>query len=536
MSNKSGFSKEVITRSRKGFRKAALVVAGMIVVYLLVLGAGWIPSVNGGHAEHSAEAETAELDNHGAAGAIQEEQAGPGEAVQERYVPPMLAVVPFILILLAIAVLPLIPATSHWWEHNINRFLVAVVLAAITLLYYGLLHPGGLNNHFTHHTGSSPGLDTVFAVFSNAIFGEFISFIILLFSLYVISGGINLRGDLPAHPGVNVVFLALGTILASFIGTTGSAMVFIRPLLTTNKERKYRVHTVVFFIFMVCNCGGLLLPVGDPPLFLGYLRGVPFTWTLRLWPFWLGVNALLLLIYYVWDRILYAKEEIRAIVRDETQVEPLQLTGKINIPLIIGVVCCVAFIVPGKPFPLLGFGTPRFMSELVMLLLVITSLLVTRTEVRLHNRFDFHAILEVAALFSGIFVCMQVPIEVLQIKGASLGLTEPFHFFWATGILSSFLDNAPTYVVFFETAAALPHHGGVLLLLSDARYIAEQYLIPISLGAVFMGANTYIGNGPNFMVKSIAESSGIKMPSFFGYMGYSLLVLIPVFVAATFFL
>ena len=532
MSNSTGFGEAVIKRSREGFRKATLLVSGLVGLYLVVLGSGWLPSVDGGHADHSVEAETAEAESHGAAAESQVE----AEAVQERYVPPIPAVVPFILLLLSIAVLPLIPATSHWWEHNSNRFLVAALLGAITLIYYGVLHPGGLANHFTHHTNSAPGLETVFAVFSNAIFGEFIAFIVLLFSLYVISGGINLRGDLPAHPGINVVFLALGTLLASFIGTTGSAMVFIRPLLSTNRERKYRVHTVVFFIFLVCNCGGLLLPVGDPPLFLGYLRGVPFTWTLRLWPYWLGVNISLLLIYYVWDRILYAKEDIRSILLDETQVEPLKLTGKINIPLIIGVVCCVAFIVPGKPFPLLGFETPRFMSEMVMLLLVITSLLITKIEVRLHNRFDFHAILEVAALFSGIFVCMQVPIELLQIKGASLGLTDPFHFFWFTGILSSFLDNAPTYVVFFETAAALPHETGTILSLGGARYIAEQYLVPISLGAVFMGANTYIGNGPNFMVKSIAESSGIKMPSFFGYMGYSLLVLIPVFIIVTFFL
>ena len=531
MSNKTDFSGEVLNRSRKGFLKATYVVIGLVVLYLAALGAGWIPSATVHHDDHSEEAAVTEAD-HGAAEETHGEEAGDAE----KYVPPIPAIAPFALLLLCIAVLPLIPATSHWWEHNSNRFLIAMILGGITLIYYGFLHPGGLDNHFTHHLNSTPGLDTVFVVFSNAIFGEFISFIVLLFSLYVISGGINLRGDLPAHPGVNAAFLGLGTLLASFIGTTGSAMVFIRPLLTTNKERKYRVHTVVFFIFMACNCGGLLLPVGDPPLFLGYLRGVPFEWTLRLWPYWLGVNAALLLIYYVWDRILYEKEEIRSIVRDETHVEPLKLTGKINIPLIIGVVLCVAFIVPGKPFPLFGFETPKFMSEMVMLLLVITSLLITKTEVRLHNRFDFHAILEVAALFSGIFICMQVPIELLQIKGASLGLTDPFHFFWATGTLSSFLDNAPTYVVFFETAAALPHETGGLLSLGGARFIAEQYLVPISLGAVFMGANTYIGNGPNFMVKSIAESSGIKMPSFFGYMGYSILVLVPVFVVVTLFL
>lgn len=536
MSNYSGFSNEVLERSRSGFLRATYLVIGLVFVYLTALGAGWIPPVNVDHSEHHEAADISGAESHEPLEPGHEEEDTHGADDDGQYVPPIPAVAPFALLLLAIAILPLIPATSHWWEHNSSRFLVAMVLAGITLFYYGFMHPGGLVNHFTHHQDSAAGLDTVFVVFSNAIFGEFIPFIVLLFSLYVISGGINLRGDLPAHPRVNAAFLALGAILASFIGTTGSAMVFIRPLLTTNRERKYRVHTVVFFIFMACNCGGLLLPVGDPPLFLGYLRGVPFSWTLKLWPYWLGVNALLLVIYYIWDRILYAKEDIRAIVSDEAHVEPLRLTGKKNIPLIIGVVLSVAFIVPGKPFPLFGFETPRFMSEMVMLLLVITSLLLTRTEVRLRNRFDFHAILEVAALFSGIFICMQVPIELLHIKGSSLGLDEPFHFFWATGILSSFLDNAPTYVVFFETAGALPQQAGNLVSLGGARYIAENYLVPISLGAVFMGANTYIGNGPNFMVKSIAESAGVKMPSFFGYMVYSMLVLIPVFVIVTLFL
>jgi len=536
MSNYSGFSNEVLTRSREGFLRATYLVIGLVVIYLIVLGAGWLPSANVDHSEDHETAEVSETADHVAVEPGLEESGEAHGPEEGRYVPPVPAVIPFALLLLAIALLPLIPATSHWWEHNSSRFLVAMVLASITLFYYGFMHPGGLDNHFTHQVDSTSGLETVFVVFSNAIFGEFIPFIVLLFSLYVISGGINLRGDLPAHPRVNATFIALGTILASFIGTTGSAMVFIRPLLTTNRERKYRVHTVVFFIFMACNCGGLLLPVGDPPLFLGYLRGVPFTWTLQLWPYWLAVNTLLLLIYYIWDRILYSREEIQDIVIDEAHVEPLRLTGKKNIPLIIGVVLSVAFIVPGKPFPLLGFETPRFMSEMVMMLLVITSLLLTSTEVRLRNRFDFHAILEVAALFSGIFICMQVPIEILHIKGSSLGLDDPVHFFWFTGILSSFLDNAPTYVVFFETAAALPEQVGNLVSLGGARYIAENYLVPISLGAVFMGANTYIGNGPNFMVKSIAESSGVKMPSFFGYMVYSTLILIPVFVGVSFFL
>lgn len=530
MSKNSGFGQEVIESSRQGFRKVTILVVGFILLYFITLGAGWIPSVGGDHAEH-VDHDHAVTETEAAAPESHEKEAG----TPDQYVPPVPAIAPFALLLLAIAFLPLIPATSHWWEHNSSRFLVAMILAGVTLVYYWFLHPGGLENHFTHQYDSAPGIDTVFAVFSNAIFGEFIPFIVLLFSLYVISGGINLRGDLPAHPRVNATFIALGTLLASFIGTTGSAMVFIRPLLATNRERKYRVHTVVFFIFMACNCGGLLLPVGDPPLFLGYLRGVPFEWTLSLWPFWLAVNSILLLIYYIWDRILYSREEIRDIVRDESHVEPMKLTGLVNIPLIIGVVLSVAFIVPGKPFPFLGFETPRFCSEMTMLLLVVISLLVTNVEVRLRNRFDFHAILEVAALFSGIFICMQVPIELLHIKGSSLGLTEPFHFFWATGFLSSFLDNAPTYVVFFETATSLPHQPGALVSLGGARFIAEHYLIPISLGAVFMGANTYIGNGPNFMVKSIAESSGVKMPSFFGYMVYSTLILIPIFFVVQFF-
>jgi Na+/H+ antiporter NhaD/arsenite permease-like protein len=313
-------------------------------------------------------------------------------------------------------------------------------------------------------------------------------------------------------------------------------MVLIRPLLSTNAERRYKVHTVVFFIFMVCNCGGLLLPIGDPPLFLGYLRGVPFTWTLRLWPYWLGLNLTLLLIYYVWDRIVYSREPIRAITRDEAEIRPLKLSGRVNILLILGIVLAVALVVPGKPLAGSSFVTPHFFREMVMVILVAVSLRITRPQPRIWNRFDYHAIVEVAALFFGIFICMQVPIEILHIEGKNLGINSPASFFWATGVLSSFLDNAPTYVVFFETASALPSQVGSAVQLLGNRTILESYLIPISLGAVFMGANTYIGNGPNFMVKSIAEKAGIPMPSFFGYMVYSVGILIPLFLAVTFLL
>jgi Na+/H+ antiporter NhaD/arsenite permease-like protein len=457
--------------------------------------------------------------------------------IDSNFVPSPWAVLPFALLLLAIAVLPLIPVTAHWWHSNRNRFLVAAVLGAITLIYYGTIHPGGLENHLTHSSGTQAGLPTVAAVFSNAIFSEFIPFIVLLFALYVISGGINLRGDLPAQPKINCLFIGAGTLLASFIGTTGAAMVLIRPLLSTNAERRHKIHTVVFFIFMVCNCGGLLLPIGDPPLFLGYLRGVPFTWTLRLFPYWIGVNIALLGIYYIWDHVMYSREKIRAIVRDEAVIRPLTLSGKLNFLLIFGVVLSVALVIPGEPFPGTSLITPHFLREALMLILVVLSLQFTSMKARVRNRFDYHAIIEVAALFSGIFVCMQVPIEILNVQGASLGISSTRSFFWATGLLSSFLDNAPTYVVFFETATALPAQGASTVVeLAGGRIISEQFLASISLGAVLMGANTYIGNGPNFMVKSIAEQAGIRMPSFFGFMGYSLLVLVPVWLALTLFI
>jgi Na+/H+ antiporter NhaD/arsenite permease-like protein len=310
-------------------------------------------------------------------------------------------------------------------------------------------------------------------------------------------------------------------------------MLLIRPLLQTNRERKHVVHTVVFFIFLVSNVGGCLLPIGDPPLFLGFLKGVPFFWTLNLWKEWIVCCAILLVVYYIWDTFAYRRESRKDITRDETERQPLRLSGGINMLWLAGVVAAVAFIVPDKPFP--GFGEDGFHSfpflrELFMLAFVGLSLKTTPRGVRAANKFNYAAILEVAALFIGIFICMQIPVEVLQIKGASLGLSEPWHYFWATGSLSSVLDNAPTYVVFFETARALPPVEGVKLVAG----VAEPLLIAISLGAVFMGAMTYIGNGPNFMVKAIAEQSGINMPSFFGYMlRYSIPVLIPVFVVVT---
>jgi len=436
------------------------------------------------------------------------------------HAPSLWSIIPFVGLLLCIAVLPLVHTTAHWWEHNRNRLIIALGFGVLTLGYYGMAY----------------NANKVFAVLEHAVLAEYLPFMVLLFSLYVISGGIGLKGDLAAHPATNTAFLAVGALIASFIGTTGASMLLIRPLLQTNAERKHVRHTVIFFIFLVSNIGGCLLPIGDPPLFLGYLKGVPFLWTLSLWKEWAVMSVLLLALYYVWDTLAYKHEAVRDIARDETQRIPLTLSGKQNLVGLLGVVLCVGLVKPGEPLLGLGFNSFPFLRELLMLVLVALSLKFTEKKIREANQFTYHAILEVAALFIGIFICMQAPIEILRAGGASLApyLSSPARFFWATGALSSFLDNAPTYVVFFETAASMtPDDAPGCLRLVDGTTIMPAMLTAISLGAVFMGANTYIGNGPNFMVKSIAEQSGVKMPSFFGYMAYSLCILIPLFLVVT---
>jgi Na+/H+ antiporter NhaD/arsenite permease-like protein len=370
---------------------------------------------------------------------------------------------------------------------------------------------------------------------NHSVIGDYIPFIVLLFSLYTISGGIRLTGDVPAHTSTNTVILFIGAMLASVIGTTGASMVLIRPLLQINSERKHVKHTVIFFIFLVSNVGGSLLPVGDPPLFLGYLKGVPFLWTLQLWPVWLTCVTLLLAIYWVLDSYYHKKEDQASLQFDETNRQPLRLEGKINLLLLAGVVFAVALLVPGRELFGTSFVVPDYLREIVQLALCGLSMVLTSKQLRADNQFNFTAIGEVACLFIGIFITMQVPIELLHIKGPELGLTMPAHFFWASGSLSSFLDNAPTYVVFFETAKTLPVVPGVeMLQLPGGAQISVPLLKAIALGSVFMGANTYIGNGPNFLVKSIAEDRGVKMPSFFGYMAYSGAILIPTFILVTF--
>ncbi|MBC8309168.1 MAG: sodium:proton antiporter [Phycisphaerales bacterium] len=433
-------------------------------------------------------------------------------------------ILPFIAILGAIAVLPLLNKTRHWWESNLNRFFIAMLCAVATIGYM----------IFTS------GSESIGPMLNHAIMKDFIPFIILLFSLYVISGGIYLSGDLAASPRVNTTFLAIGAGIASFIGTTGASMLLIRPLLKTNSQRKYKVHTIVVFIFLVSNIGGTLLPIGDPPLFLGYLRGVPFMWTLGLWPMWAATCGVLLAMYFIWDSIMYRKESAKDNKRDETQLHPLRLQGGINFLWIGGIVATAALVDSAKPLIGTDWTPFPYCRELIMLLFVVLSLQTTSKAIHKANNFTYEAILEVAALFSGIFIAMQVPLAVLGASGKAITETmnQPWHFFWSTGSLSSFLDNAPTYVVFFELSKSLPE--GEMLQVNPIngvdQFVPIGLLIAISLGSVFMGAMTYIGNGPNFMVKAIAEQEGVEMPSFFGYMfKYSIPVLIPIFILVTIF-
>ena len=402
---------------------------------------------------------------------------------------PVYTVVPFVVMVLGIAVLPL--AASHWWEPNRNKLLVSIVLGLPVLVLYVVREPSALV-HMAE---------------------EYVSFIVLLAALYVISGGILMRGDLLATPLVNSAFLATGSVLASFIGTTGASMLLIRALLQTNRERTRVRHTVIFFIFLVSNIGGMLTPLGDPPLFLGYLQGVPFAWTFRLWPHWLLMVGVLLLTYFVWDTFLYTREPLAAIRRDRARIEPLRVRGALNTLGLAGVVLAVAFL-----------GAPA--REAVMVALAAVSLWWTPREIRRANGFTSYPIVEVAVLFFGIFLTMIPALELLRLRGGELGVRAPWQFFWATGLLSSFLDNAPTYLTFLAL-------GQGLGLAREVADVPHTILTAISVGAVAMGANSYIGNAPNFMVKSIAEEQGVKMPSFIGYMLYSGLILLPLFAVVT---
>jgi len=402
---------------------------------------------------------------------------------------PLYATLPFVAMLLAIAILPL--AAPHWWEPNRNKLIVSAGLGLPVLVLYFGRQPTALV-----HMG-----------------GDYVSFVVLLGGLYAIAGGILLRGDLEATPAVNGTFLGAGALLASLIGTTGATMLLIRPLLQTNRERRHATHTVVFFIFLVGNVGGMLTPLGDPPLFLGYLAGVPFTWPLRLWPPWLTMVAGLLGVYLAWDWLLHRREAPAALRRDRARIEPLRVDGGLNALGLLGVVAEVALLsAPGR--------------EIAIVALAALSLRRTPATIRRANQFTAGPMVEVAVLFLGIFLTMIPALELLHQRGGEMGVRTPAQFFWATGVLSSFLDNAPTYLAFLALAQGLG-------LPAEVAGVPHAILAGISVGAVAMGANTYIGNAPNFMVKAIAEARGVRMPTFVGYMVYSGAVLLPLFALVT---
>ena len=403
--------------------------------------------------------------------------------------PPLISALPFAFMLLAIAVCPL--WVPRWWESNRHKLLVAAALGLPVLALYLLRRPTAL-------LGMAE---------------EYVSFIVLLAGLYAISGGIRLTGDLEATPLTNTTFLALGSVLASLIGTTGASMLLIRPLLQTNRERRRVRHTVIFFIFLVSNVGGMLTPLGDPPLFLGYLQGVPFAWTFRLWPQWLFMTVVLLALYVVWDTRQYVHESLAARQRDRAEIQPLRLRGGLNAVWLGLVVLAVAFL--HAPW-----------RELAIVALAAVSLWRTPASIRRANGVTAYPMIEVAVLFFGIFLTMIPALELLRVRGGELGVREPWQFFWATGALSSFLDNAPTYLTFLALAQGLH-------MTDEVVGVTNVVLAAISVGAVAMGATSYIGNAPNFMVKSIAEEAKVRMPSFFGYMLYSGAILVPLFVVVT---
>jgi Na+/H+ antiporter NhaD/arsenite permease-like protein len=420
---------------------------------------------------------------------------------------PVWTLIPFVLMLLGIAVFPLVPQLAHLWERPRNQLIYALVLGV----------PVGIGLLVAAHP----------ELLAHALI-EYVQFIVLLLALFTVSGAIVLRGDLAATPRTNTAFLAVGGLLASFIGTTGAAMLLIRPILATNAQRRYRAHTVVFTIFIVANCGGLLTPLGDPPLFLGMLRGVPFTWTFNLFPVWLFVNAMLLLTYWALDRRFHARETPEALAQDPGRRTPLSLGGAANLVWFAIIILAVARI-PSLDIDAVAHGHIEGLNwvpwrELVMLAAAAGSLVMGSKQIRYReNEFTWAPIQEVGALFIGIFLTMVPALQVLRAAAPGFPLNE-ITLFLFTGGLSSVLDNAPTYVTFFEMATQIPGEPRV----AD---VPEALLISISLGAVLCGAMTYIGNGPNFMVKSVAEDGGVKMPTFLGYVRSAFVYLAPVLLA-----
>lgn len=423
---------------------------------------------------------------------------------------PIWALIPFAIMLLGIAVFPFI--IGHWWEHNRNKFIVSLVLGTPVAVF---LCCNGMSHEFIHQ-----------------MLFDYVPFIMLLASLFVVTGGLHQTGDVAAKPWVNTLLLGVGFLIASFIGTTGAAMLLIRSLLEINKQRQHKVHTVLFFIAIVANCGGVLSPLGDPPLFLLYLRGVEFTWFLELFPEWLFVGGLLLVLYFLTDTYFYRKEPVENIKADNTEITPIRIAGKINFLYLVMIILTVAFVNESYIPAMGGEHAPiymKYLREFVLLAIILLSWYTTPKPVRKGNGYSWTPIIEVAVLFIGIFATMTPALLYLSEHAKDLGFDQTWQFFYGTGALSSVLDNAPTAVAFYSMAAGLAD-GSTAGLIAG---VSPMLLRAIALGAVFFGAMTYIGNGPNFMIKSIAEEHGIKMPSFFGYIfKFSLTVLLPIYIIA----
>lgn len=426
---------------------------------------------------------------------------------------PLLLLLPFVLMLLCIAVAPLTMAEK--WESNRNKLIVSIVLS-IPVVWWMISN--GLSHDLIHQ-----------------MVYDYVPFIVLLLALFVVTGGIHIGGDIQATPLVNTIILAIGWVLASFMGTTGAAMLLIRPLITTNQQRKYKVHTMLFFIAVVANCGGLLTPLGDPPLFMLFLRGASFGWFMHLFPIWAVTGVLLLAVYFIMDSYYHKKEPIENLMADKNDTHPFTFGGGINIVWLLAIIACVIFINSGYIHAMADEHAPfyiKLLREWALIAIIFLSWYTTKKVVRIDNNYSWAPIVEVAYLFLGIFATMTPALMFLRSHAADLGLDSAGSFYFATGALSSFLDNTPTAVAFHTVATGLPE--SILAAFAGENTVAgipEILLEAVACGAVLFGAMTYIGNGPNFMVKAIAEQNKIDMPSFFGYIAkFAFTILLPVYV------
>ena len=435
--------------------------------------------------------------------------------------------IPFAGLLLSIAVMPLV-IPKLWEKYQ------PLIVAAWSILF---IVP------FAVKYGIPLAAETVL----ECVVNDYLTFIVLLFGLFCVAGNITLEGEFAGSPRINTGLLAIGTLLSSVIGTTGASMLLVRPFIKINSWRRRKRHIMIFFIFLISNMGGCLTPIGDPPLLMGFMRGIPFFWSMHLFKILVFNMVILLFVFYHLDMRTYRKDIARGlkpdISRPGTNFHIDGLHNLIFVAMIVGAVI-LSGVLPGmeafqnadgtvKGIHILGevtLGYPSLIEIFIILLAAFLSFRTTNANIRVRNHFTWGAIQEVAVLFIGIFITMQPALMLLKAKGADLGITEPYQMFWTTGALSSFLDNTPTYLVFLTTAGALGYKSGMSTVVGT---VPVHLLTAISCGAVFMGANTYIGNAPNFMVKSISDENGIRMPSFFGYILWSMVCLVPVFVLDT---